>query len=150
MENMLNRLGFLMTTIWVGSLWSMLMVTSVLFNKISSTFIAGAIAADMFTFLNYAGMLVLTLIIILGFKLNGMKLLKKSFFWIALIILLLVLISFFGINPFLETLKLEALPREVMEGVFADRYKSWHGIASVAYLFQCFLGLALVLKMREF
>ena len=79
-----------------------------------------------------------------------MRLLKKSFFWIALIILLLVLISFFGINPFLETLKLEALPREGMEGVFADRYKSWHGIASVAYLFQCFLGLALVLKMREF
>ena len=78
MENMLNKLGFLITTIWVGSLWSMLMVTSVLFNKISSTFIAGAIAADMFTFLNYAGMFVLTLIIILGFKLNGMKLLKKT------------------------------------------------------------------------
>ena len=150
MENTINKLGFLITTIWVGSLWSMLMVTSVLFNKISSTFIAGAIAADMFTFLNYAGMFVLTLIIILGFKLNGMKLLKKSFFWIALIILMLVLISFFGINPFLETLKLEAFPREVMEGVFADRYKSWHGIASVAYLFQCLLGLALVLKMREF
>ena len=71
----------------------------------------------MFTFLNYAGMFVLTVIIILGFKLNGMRLLKKSFFWIALSILRLVLISFFGINPFLETLKLEALPREVMEGV---------------------------------
>ena len=87
-------------------------------------------------------------IIFAGFKSYGVRVMKKAFLWITLFILLLVIISFFGIHPLLETLKVEALPREVMESVFADRYSSWHGIASAGYLLQCILGILLLIKMR--
>jgi hypothetical protein len=35
-----------------------------------------------------------------------------------------------------------------MESVFSDRYRTWHGIASMAYLLECVLGIFLVLKIR--
>ena len=148
MENLFNKLSFVITSVWVGSLWSMLMVTSVLFNKIPSTYIAGALASDMFKFINYFGLFASGIIIFAGFKSYGLRVMKKAFLWITLFILLLVIISFFGIHPLLETLKVEALPREVMESVFADRYSSWHGIASAGYLLQCILGILLLIKMR--
>ena len=53
--------------------------------------------------------------------------------------LVVIMINYFGINPFLEALKIEALSKEVMESVFSERYRTWHGIASAAYLFECFL-----------
>ena len=62
--------------------------------------------------------------------------------------LLIILISYFGINPFLEALKIQALPKEVMESVFADRFSAWHGIMSIAYLIECLLGIILLLKIR--
>ena len=58
------------------------------------------------------------------------------------------MINFFGIHSVLETLKIEALSKEVMESVFSERYRTWHGIASIAYLLECFLGIILVLKVR--
>ena len=40
--------------------------------------------------------------------------------------------------------KQQALPHEVMESVFRDRFATWHGVASVLYLIECALGLGLV------
>jgi hypothetical protein len=33
-----------------------------------------------------------------------------------------------------------------MHSVFADRFETWHGVASIAYALQGLLGLMLVLK----
>ena len=62
--------------------------------------------------------------------------------------LVVIMINYFGVNPFLEALKIEALSKEVMESVFSERYRTWHGIASGAYLLECFLGIMLVLRIR--
>ena len=62
--------------------------------------------------------------------------------------LLLILASHFGVQPILAHLKASAMPNDVMQSVFADRFKTWHGVASVAYLLQCLLGVVLVLKVR--
>jgi|TARA_B110000971_G_scaffold160220_1_gene163731 hypothetical protein len=148
MGNFLNKLSIILTTLWVGSLWSMLMVTSVLFHKIPSAYIAGAIAGDMFAYINYYGIFTALFLIFVGYKKNGIKLLKKSYFWIIFMMLVVIMINYFGINPFLEALKIEALSKEVMESVFSERYRAWHGIASAAYLFECFLGILLVLRVK--
>ena len=148
MENFLNKLSVVLTTLWVGGLWSMLMVTSVLFHKIPSAYIAGAIAEDMFMYINYFGIITALFLIFIGFKKSGIKLLKKSYFWIIFIMLGVIMINYFGINPFLEALKIEALSKDVMESVFTERYRTWHGIASAAYLFECFLGIMLVLRVK--
>ena len=50
----------------------------------------------------------------------------------------------FGVQPILDGLRAQALPRQVMESVLRDRFATWHGVASVLYLIECALGVALV------
>jgi len=33
-----------------------------------------------------------------------------------------------------------------MQSIFASRFKTWHGVASIAYVAQCLLGVVVVLK----
>ncbi len=35
-----------------------------------------------------------------------------------------------------------------MQTVFADRFKTWHGVASMAYVLECLLAVVMVLKAR--
>jgi hypothetical protein len=58
--------------------------------------------------------------------------------------LLLTLVSLFGIQPLLAQIKADALPREVMESVLRNRFATWHGVSSILYLVQSLLGLLLV------
>jgi hypothetical protein len=62
--------------------------------------------------------------------------------------LLLTLVSLFGIQPLLAQIKADALPREVMESVLRNRFATWHGVSSILYLVQSLLGLLLVCKCR--
>ena len=148
MNPFLNKLSFVFTSIWVGGLWAMLMVTYVIFNIIPSSYIAGEIVSNLFTYINIFGIVYPCFAnnIWVPYRIN--KVFKKFQAWLALFILVIVCISFFGINPILEALKVEALPKEVMESVFADRFSAWHGVASIAYLIQCILGIFLLLKSR--
>ena len=50
------------------------------------------------------------------------------------------------LNELIAGLKAQAMPADVMHSVFADRFRTWHGVASIAYLLQSLLGVALVLK----
>jgi hypothetical protein len=43
-------------------------------------------------------------------------------------------------------LKEQALPSDVMHSVFADRFETWHGVASIAYALESLLGLVLVFR----
>ena len=79
----------------------------------------------------------------------GTGALKQSFFWAVFVMLLLVLAGHFGIQPILAQLKADAMPNDVMHSVFASRFNTWHGIASVAYLVECLLGFVLVLNARQ-
>ena len=47
-------------------------------------------------------------------------------------------------QPILASFKAQALPREVMESVFRDRFSTWHGIASTLYVIESLLGAVLV------
>jgi uncharacterized membrane protein YhaH (DUF805 family) len=69
---------------------------------------------------------------------------RQAFFWVVLAMLLFTLAGQFGVQPILASLKQEALPHEVMESVFRDRFATWHGVASVIYLIECALGAILV------
>ena len=54
----------------------------------------------------------------------------------------------FGIQPLLAQLKADAMPADVMQSVFANRFKTWHGVASFAYVAECLLAVVMVLKVR--
>ncbi len=149
MNRSLDHAALLLVTAWVGALWAIGgLAAPVLFQAIPDKMQAGALAGQMFTWLAYFGIasaLLLLLIRLAGF---GLLALRQGYFWIVVAMLLLVLAGQLGIQPILVKLKMMALPADVMQSVFADRFRHWHGIASVAYLVECLLGAALVLKAR--
>tara|TARA_B100000795_G_scaffold187075_1_gene142237 strand:- start:1190 stop:1636 length:447 start_codon:yes stop_codon:yes gene_type:complete len=148
MNPYLNKLSIIISSLWVGGLWSMLMVTTILFNKLPSSYIAGAIVNDMFAFMNLFGMASSSFLLIYGFRKENLSFIKSITFWILILMLGLTLISYFGINPILENFRDNSVSKEIIESVFVNRYSTWHGIASTAFLIECFLGIFLVLKIR--
>ena len=125
----------------------MLMVTTVLFNKMPN-YIASSLALDMHLFINLFGVISSLILLFIGFKSTGAAYLKSSIFWMIIILLVIIFISYFGINPLIENLKVNDLPKELMEGFFAERFDNWYGIASIAYLIECIIGIFLLLKVR--
>jgi len=84
------------------------------------------------------------LLVFLALRKNGAAF-KSSVFWLILLMLLLTVAGQFGIQPILAQLKVDSLPREVMESALRDRFVAWHGVSSVVYLIQSLLGLLLVI-----
>ena len=138
----------LFLSIWAGSLWWMIIVAKVLFDKIPTAFLAGIVAGQLFHYLSYFSIGMSVLIFFHLFKYHGWSAIKSSQFWLILIIALIVLINFFGIQPTLEALKINAQPKEVMESIFADRFAMWHGISSISFLIQTILVTVLMLRWR--
>lgn len=149
---MASKAGFVgaltpvLITLWVGALWMTGITASVLFQNIVDRQLAGMIAGKLFTIVSYIGIGSGLWLLIQRLAADGFSAFKQSLFWIVLVMWILVLIGEFGIQPLLEQLKASALPNDVMQSVFASRFKTWHGIASIAYLVECLLGLWLVIK----
>ena len=144
----MNTFLKLLIALWVGSLWWMIVVANVIFDKVPTSYLAGLIAGQLFEYLSYFSLIVLTFVMFRLLKGEGWRVLKNSLFWISLLILFIVLMNLFGIKPFLETLKIQALPKEVMGSIFADRFSLWHGVSSIAYLIHSLLATFLMLKWR--
>ena len=145
---MFNRLSLIIITLWAGALWTTGISAYVLFDSLQDKQMAGMLAGRLFTVVSYIGMASAFFLLIHRLIMNGTAALKQTFFWVVFLMLLLILAGHFGIQPILEGLKAQALPADVMQSVFADRFKTWHGVASVAYLLECLLALVMVLKAR--
>ena len=144
----MNYLLKFFLSIWAGSQWWMIIVAKVLFDKIPTAFLAGAVAGQLFQYLSYFSIGMSIIIFFHLFKYNGWAAIKSSQFWLILFIAMIVLINLFGIQPALEALKISAQPKEVMESIFADRFSMWHGISSISFLVQTLLVSLLLLKWR--
>jgi hypothetical protein len=145
---MLSRLNLIVITLWVGALWATGFSAYLIFDTLQDKQLAGSLAGKLFTIVSYIGMASGFYLLIQRLLDYGTGALKQSFFWAVFAMLLLVLAGHFGIQPLLAQLKTDAMPNDVMQSVFADRFRNWHGIASVAYLVECLLGFVLVLKAR--
>jgi hypothetical protein len=77
---------------------------------------------------------------------QGGRAFKQGYIWLIIIMLLLTVAMHFGIAPILAQLKQDALPADVMNSVFANRFERWHGVSSAAFMLQSLLGLWAVLK----
>lgn len=149
MNRLLDHFAYLLAVAWVGALWATGGLTApVLFHNIPDKMQAGAIAGQMFTWLAYFGMGSALVLLVIRLANDGMHALKQGYFWIIVLMLLLVLAGQLGIQPILAKLKAMAFPADVMQSMFADRFRHWHGVASIAYLIECLLGVALVFKAR--
>lgn len=145
---MLSRINLIVITLWVGALWMTGLTAYVLFDTLQDKQLAGSLAGKLFTIVGYIGLVSAIFLMIQRLLGYGTGALKQSYFWAIFFMLLLILASHFGVQPILAQLKVDALANNITQTVFADRFKTWHGVASVAYLLQCLLGFVLVLKVR--
>lgn len=143
-----DKLALIVVTLWAGSLWAIGgLAAPTLFNEIPNRYLAGLLAGKMFTVVAYVGIACAIYLLIHRIARFGLAAFRQGFFWIVIVMLLITLLSHFGIQPIMAEIRAQAVP-EMMQGVFADRFKTWHGIASIAYLIECALGVALVLRAR--
>jgi len=145
---MAYRLSLIIITLWAGVLWATGISAYVLFDSLQDKRLAGMLAGKLFNVVSYIGLASAFYLLIYRLVQFGTPALKQAFFWAVFLMLLLVLAGHFGIQPILEGLKSQALPADVMQSVFADRFRNWHGVASMAYVFECLLAIVMVLKAR--
>lgn len=149
MNRWADGFALVLITAWVGGLWAIgYLAAPTLFHALADRQLAGVLAGKMFEWVAYLGLLSAFYLLIHRLARYGTAALKQAFFWAVFAMLLLTLAGHFGIQPVLAELKAQALPADVMQSVFADRFRAWHGVASIAYLLESLLGIVLVLRAR--
>jgi len=150
MNRFAGKLSFFAITLWVGGLWAIgYLAAPVLFSSLGDKMLAGMLAGKMFTWIAYVGVGCGVYLLIYRLAVFGGGALKQGVFWAVGMMLLLTVAIHFGIQPIMEGLKEQALPKAVMESLFSDRFARWHGISSIGYLIESLLGLVLVLAPRR-
>ncbi|PKO36395.1 MAG: DUF4149 domain-containing protein [Betaproteobacteria bacterium HGW-Betaproteobacteria-6] len=133
-------------TLWVGGLWAIgYMAAPVLFASLGDRQLAGLVAGKLFAMIGWVGLASAAWLLVFLVSRWGAQVFRRSVFWLVVVMVLLTAASQFGIQPLMAQLKLDALPREVMESVLRDRFATWHGVSSILYLAQSMLGLWLVM-----
>ena len=131
--------------IWLGSLVGIGYIAApVLFSQLADRTLAGNLAGAMFSVEAWLGIACAAYLLVYLVLAQGARITRCSVFWIVLLMLAATLLSHFGIQPLMAALKLEALPKPVMESALRDRFALWHGVSSGLYLLQTLLGIALV------
>ena len=150
MSRFAQSLYSIVITLWVGGQWAIgYMVAPMLFAKLGDRTLAGNMAGQLFALIAWVGIGCASYLMLYLFSQRGAGALKSGVFWIVFIMLLLTLAGHFGIQPIMAQIKLDALPREVMDSLLRDRFATWHGISSVLYLLQSLLGVMLVLRQNR-
>ncbi len=142
-------LRVLLVTVWAGSLWTVgYLAAPTLFATLADRVMAGTIAGSLFraeAWLSVAcGLLLLPLLLAdRGFAR------RTSCIVLVMLMLVCVSVGYFGLQPFMAELRAAAAASGgVMDGALKARFGMLHGIASLIYLAESLLAVALVLKAR--
>ena len=150
MKSFSDALQSIAVTLWVGGMWTIgFVVAPLLFARVPERMLAGLIAGKLFALVAYIGIVCALVLLLFCVARFGAAALKQGNFWVVLLMLALVLIGEFGVQPVLESLKTQALPKEVMASIFRDRFDTWHGVASGLYVIESLLGLVLVVRQHH-
>lgn len=145
MKSIADGLHWIAVTLWVGGMWAVgYIVAPTLFYALGDRALAGMVAGRLFALVGWIGIGCAGYLILFRLVRCGGGAFRQGFFWLTLLMLALALVGQFGVQPILAGFKDQALPKEVMESVFRDRFAAWHGVSSVLYLVESVLGLALV------
>lgn len=129
----------ILLTLWVGSMWAVgYIVAPVLFSQLERS-VAGNVAGQLFAIVSYLGLFTIVALLLFAFLRTGMCAMKNWRNRILLIMLVLVVVGQFGLQPMMAELKVIGL-----EGDRAKQFAILHGVASVLYLANSLFGLVLV------
>ena len=138
----------LVTTLWAGSLWTVgYLVAPVLFSTLSDRVLAGSIAGSIFRIEAWLSVgCGLVLLAMVAFDDASRE--RRNLLRLIVVMLLCVVVGYFGLQPWMAALREAAGPSGVLEGAARTQFGILHGVASLIYLFQSVLALVLVLKIR--
>jgi len=146
MARFFSALDHIAVALWAGGLWIVgYLVAPLLFLKAPDRQVAGQLAGHMFAAMAFVGLGCAAYLLVFRLARQGFSAMKQALFWVVVLMAVLALAGHFGVQPILASLKAQALPREVMESVLRDRFATWHGVASILYLIESLLAVALVL-----
>jgi hypothetical protein len=142
-------LRLIVTSLWAGSLWTVgYLVAPVLFSTLPDRVLAGSIAGSIFRIEAWlslgCGLVLLAMIVF-----DDASRERRSLLRLIVVMLLCVMVGYFGLQPWMAALREAAGPSGVMEGAARTQFGILHGVASLIYLFQSLLASVLVLKIRK-
>lgn len=149
MSRVAEALHALAVTLWAGSLWTIgLLVLPVL---IATPVAHDALLAAQGRLLTVGAVLALGcgayLLLFRLVRFRGQAL-RQSFFWIALVLLLLVLARHYFPGDLLHALRGQDVAHRMLSMALRERVATWFGLPSAIYLLECVLALPLVLLQQ--
>ena len=129
----------ILLTLWVGGMWTVgYIVAPVLFKSLDDRMLAGNLAGQMFTVMSYIGLFCAVFLIVSqlmqSLTINNWRL------WTLVVMLVIIVISQFVLQPMMAELKASGL-----EGEAAKQFGRLHGVASILFLLNSIAGLTLVI-----
>jgi hypothetical protein len=150
MTRVADAFHFLAVTIWAGSLWTVgLLVVPTLFDALPDRVLAAPLSARLFLYASLVGLACAVYLLLFRLVRFGGHALRQWFFWVVVVLGLLTLAGQFGAQWMLSVAKGQALAHDFIGAVLRDRTAAWHGVASVLYLLQSLLAVALVLLQQS-
>lgn len=145
------RIRLLIATLWAGSLWALGYIAApTLFAVLPEPMLAGAVAGVLFRI--EAWLSVSCALALFGLlHWDGQVIqphLRRTLLLLVLAMLLCTLAGYFGIQPFMAELRIAVGEGGVLEGAARARFGMLHGAASLFYLMQSLLAVALIWKLR--
>lgn len=145
MKLFVDTLYAIAITLWVGGMWVIgFIVAPLLFARVPDRTLAAIVAGELFALVAFIGIACAAYLLVFRVVRFGTGCLTQGFFWVALLMLALTVAGAFGVQPVMESLRVQGWPREVLESVLRDRFLPWHGVASALYVIQSLLGVVLV------
>jgi len=150
MRQLASALYSIAVAVWVGGLLAIGFIAApVVFAQIADRGVAGNLAGAMFSVTAWVGLACGGYLILFVIVAKGWRAISSAVFWIVLLMLALTVAGHFGVQPILEQLKADALPRRVMESALRDRFATWHGVSTGLYVAQALLGIALAILQER-
>jgi len=133
----------ILLTLWVGGMWTVgYIVAPTLFNMLEKT-VAGNVAGQLFTIMSYVGLVCGSLLVVGTVSRLGTQVMSHWVFWVLMVMLLLVLIGQFILQPMMAELKVSGIT-----DLNRSEFGKLHGIASVLFLINSVLGLSLIVSQK--
>lgn len=134
----------MLLSLWVGAMWAIgYLAVPTLFASLEDSALAGMVAGKLFAGVSIIGLGCGTALLV-SFWMQSVKPLTERRVQLLVLMLVLVVLGEFVLQPQMATLKAEGL----IEGSgAAARFGVLHGIASLLYFFNSMVGLVLLVML---
>ena len=132
----------ILLTLWIGGMWTVgYIVAPTLFAMLADRALAGNVAGQLFSIMSYIGLLAVGILLSGQFYRARAAWRQNWRFWVLLVMLLIIVIGEFYLQPLMAELKQAGL----REGSDTTRqFGQLHGVASALFVINSLLGLGLV------